>query len=417
MQNSPLLVTKASPVNNVNSSINQEPDKQPSDSFENVLSKRVKHHETQAQVPAVRNGHAGRESTSQGNASVKGDDKQNKTDVTVDDPVDSAEVLLQTLTDNGTVSDDTLENVVDAQALATDATNTILQDVTDGKVTLKAQQEAGALQVPLSSMMAPAQRATRQATTDTTSAADVDVLEQPVIETGKKAAADEKSELAGNRLQDKALQANPIKETSEKLSLKFANVLATESKQQASADSLIEPNSKVTADVAAMSLQATVAKPTLSTAPLQATGASNLINASPGKAGWNEAVGQKVVWMVGAAEQSATLTLNPKDLGPLQVIINVNNEKADATFISENPEVRKALEEGMSSLRNAMGQAGIELGQANVNTGKQQQAFQQANKEYAARQSNQNNAESGTEQLTNSVINTRVNNGLVDTFA
>ena len=66
-----------------------------------------------------------------------------------------------------------------------------------------------------------------------------------------------------------------------------------------------------------------------------------MIQAYPGKTGWNEAISQKIVWMVGASEQSATLTLNPKDLGPLQVVIQVNNEKADATFISENPEVRK----------------------------------------------------------------------------
>ena len=144
---------------------------------------------------------------------------------------------------------------------------------------------------------------------------------------------------------------------------------------------------------------------------------SNFIQPSPGKAGWDQAISQKVVWMVGSSEQTATLTLNPPDLGPLQVVINVNNEKADTTFISENPEVRRALENGIPALRGLLDQAGVQLGQANVSTSQQQQAFQQTEKG-RAQQSFANDSTAGsieTPVATRTI--SRTSNGLVDTFA
>ncbi|MES2552497.1 MAG: flagellar hook-length control protein FliK [Pseudomonadota bacterium] len=111
----------------------------------------------------------------------------------------------------------------------------------------------------------------------------------------------------------------------------------------------------------------------------QQIGSANVINAMPGKTGWDEAISQKVIWMAGSGEQSASLTLNPPDMGPLQVVIHVHNDQADTTFISDNPEVRQALENGLSTLREKMGEAGIQLGQANISSGGQaQQEFQRA---------------------------------------
>ncbi len=88
-----------------------------------------------------------------------------------------------------------------------------------------------------------------------------------------------------------------------------------------------------------------------------------------GTPAWDQALGQKVVWMVAGDQQSASLTLNPPDLGPLQVVLNVTNSHADATFIAAQPEVRQALEAAMPKLRDMLGEAGIQLGQATVNSG------------------------------------------------
>ncbi|RZI42089.1 hypothetical protein EGT07_15995 [Herbaspirillum sp. HC18] len=98
-----------------------------------------------------------------------------------------------------------------------------------------------------------------------------------------------------------------------------------------------------------------------------------------GTPAWDQALGQKVVWMVAGEQQSASLTLNPPDLGPLQVVLNVSNSQANATFIAAQPEVRQALEAALPKLRDMLGEAGIQLGQASVNSGNpnQQGGFDQ----------------------------------------
>jgi flagellar hook-length control protein FliK len=147
-------------------------------------------------------------------------------------------------------------------------------------------------------------------------------------------------------------------------------------------------------------------------------GSSNTINAYPGKTGWDQAISQKVVWMLGAQEQSATLTLNPPDMGPLQVVIHVHNDQADTTFISDNAEVRQALQDGMDNLRNKMNESGIQLGQANVSSGGQmQQQFQQTAQQSRSDASfGKNTSVSTIEQVSSAKALVRTTNGLVDTF-
>jgi len=154
------------------------------------------------------------------------------------------------------------------------------------------------------------------------------------------------------------------------------------------------------------------------TPTLQPTSSNNIIQAFPGKSGWDQAISQKVVWMVGASEQSATLTLNPPDLGPLQVVISVNNDKVNTTFISDSTEVRQALQDGMANLREKLSESGIQLGQANVNPGGQpKQEYQQGTQNQVLSQNSSHEPILAEEKA--SVLNTKVQiiNGLVDTFA
>jgi flagellar hook-length control protein FliK len=119
---------------------------------------------------------------------------------------------------------------------------------------------------------------------------------------------------------------------------------------------------------------------------LQAVGGSRpteKLSPHVGTPAWDQALGQKIVWMVGGAQQTASLSLNPPDLGPLQVVLNVSNDQANATFISAQPEVRQAIEAALPKLREMMGEAGIQLGQTNVNAGsgsQQEQTFGEQNR-------------------------------------
>ncbi|HQT34169.1 MAG: flagellar hook-length control protein FliK [Thiobacillus sp.] len=85
-----------------------------------------------------------------------------------------------------------------------------------------------------------------------------------------------------------------------------------------------------------------------------------------GTTAWNQALGEKVVWMAAGAQQTATLTLNPPNMGPLQIVLNVANDQATASFFSAQPEVRQALEAAFPRLKEMMNEAGIQLEQATV---------------------------------------------------
>ncbi|SFC85946.1 flagellar hook-length control protein FliK [Massilia yuzhufengensis] len=96
------------------------------------------------------------------------------------------------------------------------------------------------------------------------------------------------------------------------------------------------------------------------------------IPARVGTQAWDNQVSQRIVYMVGK-EQAATLTLNPPDLGPVQVVLNVGNDGASVAFSSSQPEVRQALENALPRLREMMSESGIALGNATVDAGTQQQ--------------------------------------------
>ncbi len=139
-----------------------------------------------------------------------------------------------------------------------------------------------------------------------------------------------------------------------------------------------------------------------------------------GSPAWDQAVGQKVVWMVAGGQQTAELTLNPPDLGPLRVVLSVNNDQASATFTSAQPDVRAALEAALPRLREMMSDAGMQLSNFSVNS----QSFQQGNTPKDGRPGSQrsNNSqtssnESGISSLASTKTNASSPVGIVDTFA
>lgn len=136
----------------------------------------------------------------------------------------------------------------------------------------------------------------------------------------------------------------------------------------------------------------------------------------PGTERWNQAIGQRILWMVGATQQSATLTLNPPEMGTLQIVINVQNDKADASFFSDRPEVRQALQDGMDNLREMMLEAGISLGQTSI--GQRDRAEQEARQSHTAQRNGTGTDRNANEEdAMHAASRIRVGRGLVDTFA
>ncbi len=163
--------------------------------------------------------------------------------------------------------------------------------------------------------------------------------------------------------------------------------LKLESQQQLEQRTLVQVG-----DTQKMQIEATIADITKqeSGLPIPQNAANNQLQSSatsnpitqpileyPGKSGWDQAISQRVMMMVNNAQQSATISLNPPELGPLEIVISVNNEQADTTFLSDRKEVRQALQDGMDNLRTMMKESGIALGQTNVGARDQQQSQSQ----------------------------------------
>lgn len=81
---------------------------------------------------------------------------------------------------------------------------------------------------------------------------------------------------------------------------------------------------------------------------------------------WPQALGQQMIRLGTQGQQSAELQLNPPDLGPLKVVLNVVNDQAQAQFVSPHQAVRAAVEAALPHLRTALSENGIQLGHTSV---------------------------------------------------
>ena len=133
-----------------------------------------------------------------------------------------------------------------------------------------------------------------------------------------------------------------------------------------------------------------------------------------GERAWDQAVGEKLVWMVNQKHQVAQLHLNPPELGPLKISISLDQNQASAQFFSAHASVREALETAMPRLREMLADSGITLGNASVGT----EAF----REPTQQQPRAHVAQPGVVAVDSGMVSSgerllRPMLGLVDTFA
>ncbi|WP_432261338.1 flagellar hook-length control protein FliK [Cupriavidus sp. TMH.W2] len=108
-------------------------------------------------------------------------------------------------------------------------------------------------------------------------------------------------------------------------------------------------------------------QPTPSAAAAAAAAVSRPVVAPPlYDSQWPQALGQQMIRLGTQGQQSAELQLNPPDLGPLKVVLNVVNDQAQAQFVSPHQAVRAAVEAALPHLRTALSENGIQLGQTSV---------------------------------------------------
>lgn len=143
------------------------------------------------------------------------------------------------------------------------------------------------------------------------------------------------------------------------------------------------PAASATATAAAGTVSAATASTAATpTAGAAATPPSLPIATAPDQPGWDEAVGQRVLWMVANKSQVAELRLSPPELGPLEVKVRQDDDGLRLTFAAGNGAVRDALEAAAPRLREMLQAEGLRL--ENLDIGQRQADGERAGEPVAA---------------------------------
>lgn len=289
----------------------------------------------------------------------------------------AVQAQLQARTDNATPADAaTATAAAAAQKTAVsgqpDATATLADHAAKDAAALPATPASSrdALQAALAkltggsgaiAMPATGTAASTSAQAPTSSASTAAAPLTPKVPTFDRTLADAKGALA--------TQQTPTQATAQALQ---ADTNAQSGAQHALAAASEATDPAASATLAAGATAAAAAQANLQLSPAaSAIAAANTHVLAPhvGTADWTDALSQKVVFLSNAHQQSAELTLNPPDLGPLQVVLRVADNHAHALFVSQHAQVRDAVEAALPKLREAMEAGGLGLGSASVSDG------------------------------------------------
>ncbi len=131
---------------------------------------------------------------------------------------------------------------------------------------------------------------------------------------------------------------------------------------------------------------------------------------------WAGEMGQRLVMMVSSKLKNAEIHLNPKDLGPVEVRIRMQEDKAHVVFTSHVAQTREALEQAVPRLREMLDQNGVALGNVDVQDHGAHQSHSQEQLADGKRRRDGNDGTDGDNLVVNEVAPRQLL-GLVDYYA
>jgi len=93
---------------------------------------------------------------------------------------------------------------------------------------------------------------------------------------------------------------------------------------------------------------------------------------------WSKDFGQHVIRLAVDGQQAAEIHLNPPDLGPIKVSIDMKGSETTLQFSAEHATTRDALEASLPRLREIFAAGGLTLAEANVDSQPQSQSQSEA---------------------------------------
>jgi flagellar hook-length control protein FliK len=137
-------------------------------------------------------------------------------------------------------------------------------------------------------------------------------------------------------------------------------------------------------------------------------------------------MGKQVLWMVNQNISRAEIRLNPANLGPIEVRIDMDNDQVNVAFTSRHAEVREAVEQALPRLREMLEEKGLNLSDADVSqhsfTDQHNSAFGHADKNSGLPYGLSMNTEDDLQAIDNDQAGMRrgmdylLNEGLVDYY-
>ncbi|HEB94836.1 MAG TPA: flagellar hook-length control protein FliK [Sedimenticola thiotaurini] len=107
--------------------------------------------------------------------------------------------------------------------------------------------------------------------------------------------------------------------------------------------------------------------------PPQRPGAAQMapppLEVATGEPGWERGVGERILWMAGKSLQAASIQLNPRHLGPIEIQLSLQHDQASVSFSAQHAVVRDALEAAIPRLREMFADNNLQL--VNVDVGQQ----------------------------------------------
>ncbi len=100
-------------------------------------------------------------------------------------------------------------------------------------------------------------------------------------------------------------------------------------------------------------------------AQASATGFTAITNPI-GTQNWGDELVSRVKWQIGQTIQEAKISLNPRELGPLQIKINIIDDQAHVQFVANHGSVKEAVEDAIPRLKEMLEQSGLMLADADV---------------------------------------------------
>ena len=105
-----------------------------------------------------------------------------------------------------------------------------------------------------------------------------------------------------------------------------------------------------------------IANPLVQTAPTTAaTQGTTAIGVGVGQPGWDQAVGERVLWAVSQRLSTVQVKLNPANLGPLDIQLNLQQDQLSVSLVSQHAPVRELLDQALPRLRELLAESGLNL--------------------------------------------------------